>query len=153
MSTPRIDRASLELATAPQAVFGALADPVQLMKWLPPNDMTGRAVAYDFRVGGRYEIELRYADGTGTGKSSEHTDVTQGRFLAIEPDRRVVQTVVFTSDDPAFAGEMTMTWSLQPTARGTLVTVTAENVPSGISKEDHDEGLRASLDNLAGLFG
>ncbi len=32
-----------------------------------------------------------------------------------------------------------------------MVTVTAENVPNGISRADHDAGLRSSLDNLAGF--
>jgi hypothetical protein len=43
---------------------------------------------------------------------------------------------------------MIMTWSFDPTATGTRVTVTVENVPPGISKADHDIGLRSSLENL-----
>jgi len=34
-------------------------------------------------------------------------------------------------------------------ATGTRVTVRAENVPAGIRKQDHDAGLRSSLENLA----
>ena len=41
-----------------------------------------------------------------------------------------------------------MTWSLSPTAGGTKVSIIAENVPTGISKEDHDVGLRSTLENL-----
>jgi hypothetical protein len=44
---------------------------------------------------------------------------------------------------------MLMTWVFEPTPAGTKVTITAENVPSGISPADHDEGLRSSLENLA----
>jgi uncharacterized protein YndB with AHSA1/START domain len=75
--------------------------------------------------------------------------VSTGRFVALERGKRIVQTVEFDSEDPAFAGEMTMTWSFEPTATGTNVTVSAEHVPTGISKADHDEGLRSSLANLA----
>jgi len=75
--------------------------------------------------------------------------VASGRFLAFVPDERLVQSAVFQSDDPAFAGEMLMTWTFAPVAEGTLVTVACENVPEGIRKEDRDEGLRASLENLA----
>jgi hypothetical protein len=57
--------------------------------------------------------------------------------------------VEFESDDPAFAGTMKMTWSLAPVAEGTEVTVVCENVPNGIRKEDHDTGLRSTLENLA----
>ncbi|WP_438590782.1 hypothetical protein, partial [Escherichia fergusonii] len=49
--------------------------------------------------------------------------------------------VTFQSDDPAFAGEMWMAWSLSPAAGGTDVSIIAENVPIGISKAGHDVGL------------
>ena len=44
---------------------------------------------------------------------------------------------------------MTMTWAFDSAHGGTTVTVTADNVPSGITKADHDAGLRSSLENLA----
>ena len=64
-------------------------------------------------------------------------------------NERVVQLVEFESEDPAFSGEMTMTWLLVPVARGTQVTIRAENVPEGIPPEDHEEGMRSTLANLA----
>jgi uncharacterized protein YndB with AHSA1/START domain len=146
----RTDTAALEIAAKPEQIYDAFSKPEVLMRWLPPDSMTGRALEYDFREGGRYRIELTYDDeGPNAGKTSEKTDVSSGRFVALERGKRVVQTVEFDSTDPAFAGEMTMTWSFEPTAIGTRVTVTAENVPPGISRADHDEGLRASLANLA----
>lgn len=65
------------------------------------------------------------------------------------PGRRIKQSVEFESSDAAFAGEMMMTWSFDAVPDGTLVTVTAENVPRGISKQDHDAGMQSSLENLA----
>jgi hypothetical protein len=44
---------------------------------------------------------------------------------------------------------MIMTWSFEAAGAGTRVTITAENVPPGISQADHDAGLRSSLENLA----
>jgi uncharacterized protein YndB with AHSA1/START domain len=147
----RIDSASLEVEAQPQAVYTAFTDADVLMKWLPPSGMTGRVLEYDFREGGRYRIELTYSEApsSGVAKTSDTTDVSSGRFLKLEPGKQLVQSVEFDSPDPAFAGEMTMTWSFEPTTNGTKVTVTAQNVPSGIRKADHDEGLRASLENLA----
>jgi hypothetical protein len=46
-------------------------------------------------------------------------------------------------------GAPTLTWLFEPAPAGSIVTVTAENVPSGISKADHDAGLKSSLDHLA----
>jgi len=113
--------------------------------------MSGRALEYDFREGGRYRIELRY-DGkraTASAKTTDQTDITHGRFLELRPGRAITQSVEFESSDPTFAGEMTMTWSFEAEAHGTLVTVTADHVPPGISKADHGAGLRSSLENLA----
>lgn len=151
VSQPRIDRAALEIAATPEELYAAFADPAKLMEWLPPGSMTGRALEYDFREGGRYRIALTYDETSpaSVGKTEGRTDVSTGRFLTLEPGRRIVQSVEFESTDVAFAGEMLMTWVFEPTPAGTKVTITAENVPSGISPADHDAGLHSSLENLA----
>ena len=71
------------------------------------------------------------------------------RFVEIQPDTRLVQAVDFVSDDPSFVGTMTMTWELRPAGAATLVEIRAENVPVGISPEDHAVGMASSLSNLA----
>lgn len=147
----RSDTASRVIGASSETIYQAFADPVSLMKWLPPTGMTGQALEYDFRDGGRYRIELRYEDGRpgGSGKTTDRTDVTKGQFVELVPGRRIMQSVEFESSDPAFAGEMTITWLFEFAREGSMVTVTADNVPSGISKADHDAGLRSSLDHLA----
>ena len=82
------------------------------------------------------------------GKSGAGTDVVDAHFVELTPDVRVVQTVVFDSPDPAFAGTMTMTWELHKVDGGTEVVFRADDVPDGISAEDHAAGMNASLDNL-----
>jgi uncharacterized protein YndB with AHSA1/START domain len=121
------------------------------MAWLPPGDMEGRALEYDFREGGRYRIELTYVENAepDSGKTTSNTDISSGRFVSLEPGKRIVQTVEFESTDASVAGEMVMTWSLEAVQSGTRVTITAENVPPGITQADHDEGLLSSLENLA----
>jgi hypothetical protein len=57
--------------------------------------------------------------------------------------------VDFVSDDPAFAGTMTMTWELSANNSGTRVEIRADDVPAGISPEDHAIGMASSLANLA----
>lgn len=104
--------------------------------------------AFDPRPGGLFRMTLRFASESG-GKTTQDTDVISGRFVDLEPDECVVQEFDFVSDDPAFAGTMRMTWGLTWCIEGTEVSVIAENVPSGISKEDHAVGLASSLANLA----
>jgi uncharacterized protein YndB with AHSA1/START domain len=137
------------MAASPEAVYAAFASAEALIEWIPPGTMTGRVLEYDFRQGGRYRIELTYAEDSPTAKTTGRTDVSTGRFLFLEPGRRIVWSVEFEASDEAYAGEMTMTWTFDPTAKGTRVTATVENVPPGISKADHDVGLRSSLANLA----
>lgn len=147
----RTDTASLVIAAQPDAIYCAFADPDALMAWLPPTNMAGRVLEYDFREGGRYRIELTYDEAArpGAGKTTQRTDISSGHFLSLEPGTRIVQSVEFESADVSFAGQMVMTWTFESLAGGTRVTITAENVPSGVSKADHDAGLRSSLENLA----
>ena len=146
----RIDFASRVIGASPETLYRAFVDPASLLRWLPPSGMKAELERFEPREGGTYRMVLRY-EGVEhpPGKSSEHSDVVEGRFVELVPDVRVVQDVDFVSNDPAFAGTMRMTWSLIRVAAGTEVAIACENVPDGISKADHDAGLKSSLENLA----
>jgi uncharacterized protein YndB with AHSA1/START domain len=93
---------------------------------------------------------LTYTEAAGvSGKTSADSDIVDVRYIDIRPNDQVVQAVDFVSDAPEFAGTMTMTWTVQDTPCGTLVEIVADDVPDGISAEDHVAGLASSLDNLA----
>jgi len=112
--------------------------------------MTARFERFDPTPGGGYRMVLTYADPSATrGKSSADSDIVEARYVDIVPNDRVVQAVDFVSDDPAFAGTMTMTWAVRAVDGGTRVEITADGVPDGISADDHAAGLISSLDNLA----
>jgi uncharacterized protein YndB with AHSA1/START domain len=147
---PRTDRASRVIAAPPAQVFAALVDREALAAWLPPEGMTARFERFDPRPGGFYRLVLTYADASrAVGKASADSDIVEARYVDIVPGVRVVQAVDFVSDDPAFAGTMTMTWEVTAVDGGTRVDITADNVPDGISAEDHATGLASSLVNLA----
>lgn len=151
----RTDTATRFMSVSAEAIYGAFVDPEALIAWLPPEGMSGRILEFEPWQGGAWRIELALeGEGHGpSGKTTERTDVASGRFLELVPGVRIVQTVEFDSADPAFAGTMVMTWSLEPAAGGTDVTVSATGVPPGISAEDHEAGLASSLDNLARFAG
>jgi uncharacterized protein YndB with AHSA1/START domain len=147
---PRTDTASRLIAAPAGRVYAALVDPDALATWLPPDGMHGRFERFDLRPGGSYRLVLTYDDATAApGKSTANEDVVDGRFVHLVPDTRVVQAGDFVSDDPAFAGTMTMTWELTAVDGGTRVDIRADDVPDGISAEDHAAGLASSLANLA----
>lgn len=146
----RTDSASLLVRADPEQVFAALVDANALASWLPPGGMTGRFERFDARPGGSYRLVLAYPEGAaGSGKTTSDTDVVEARFVEIDPPHRVRQEVDFISEDPAFAGTMTMIWELSAASAGTRVEIRAENVPAGISAQDHAAGLQSSLGNLA----
>ncbi|MFD4991355.1 SRPBCC domain-containing protein [Cellulosimicrobium cellulans] len=145
----RVDEASRLVGAAPRDVYRALVDRDALVAWLPPEGMTGRFERFDLRPGGSYRMVLAYADpDADPGKTGEGTDVVDVAIVDLVPGRKVVQEVDFPSDDPAFAGTMTMTWTVEPAGDGARVTVRATGVPSGISPEDHAAGLASSLAHL-----
>jgi uncharacterized protein YndB with AHSA1/START domain len=138
------------IAAPLERVWAALVDPGALTAWLPPAGMTGRFERFDAQPGGSYRMVLTYSDASGApGKATAESDIVEARFIDIAPGERVTQAVDFVSDDPAYAGTMTMSWKVTAIEAGTRVDIVAEDVPDGISAEDHAAGLASSLTNLA----
>ena len=142
------DRARAVIEASPDEVFAALVDAGARAVWLPPAGMTGRFSWFDARPGGGYRLTLTYDDEATRGKSEDNTDVVEVRFTVVDAPREVVEEADFVSDDPALAGTMTMTWTLEPADGGTLVTITAYDVPDGVSSEDHVTAFESTLSNL-----
>lgn len=92
---------------------------------------------------------LTYDDPSAGGKTDGNSDVVEVRIIELVANDRVVQAVDFVSDDPLYAGTMTMTWSVRTVDGGTQVEIAADDVPDGISAADHAAGMSSSLDNLA----
>jgi len=108
-------------------------------------------LAFAFRESGSYRMRLTYNESRHTpGKTSEHADEVEVRFVKLVPNERIEQTVTFSSEDPAFAGEMRIIWTFEPAPNGTtLVCVRCEDVPMRIRPDEHEAGLNSTLENLA----
>jgi uncharacterized protein YndB with AHSA1/START domain len=146
----RTDIGSRIIHASPRAIYDAFIDPDAQARWLPPAGMTGKFERFEPWPGGHYRLTLTFTGEHATaGKSSADVDTVEGRLVELIPGERIIQTADFESDDPAYAGTMTMTWLLRPVADGTEVTITASDVPHGISAEDHARGLASTLSNLA----
>jgi uncharacterized protein YndB with AHSA1/START domain len=147
----RTDTASRLMMASPETIYRSLLDPDAVATWRPPAGMRCDILAFDPHPGGEFRMSLTY---TGTdhglrGKTSDHADVVHGRFTELVPNQRIVEVVEFESNDPAFAGAMTIITTLTEVSGATNVTIACENVPKGISPSDHQLGLRSSLENLA----
>ena len=135
-------RVTQPISASAAQMYDAFMSAEALAAWLPPSGM--RAEMHDFDSARGYRMTLRYT-GDGQGKTTADSDTVDVKYVDLVPNARIVQAIEFESDDPAFAGTMTMTWSF----RDGEVTVEVENAPRGISDEEHERGIRSSLDGLA----
>jgi uncharacterized protein YndB with AHSA1/START domain len=148
MSDQRIDTASLLIKATPVKIYRALTEQSAIREWKAPTGMQMEIFHYNVNEGGTYRVALRYDDKKAKGKAGDNSDVVNGRFLELVPGKKIVEAIRFDSPDPAFSGEMIMTTELTPEKGGTLVTFTAEQVPEGITHEDHIKGMESSLGHL-----
>jgi uncharacterized protein YndB with AHSA1/START domain len=158
MSEPAAERASTQVSMiirAPRAVvYRACLDPDALAQWRVPDNMSGHVQVFDAREGGAFRMSLTYRNPEQSpgGKTSDHTDTFQGRFLELVPDETIVEVIAFETPDPRFAGEMTITTRLTDAAEGTNVTVLCRDLPPGIRPEDNELGTHQALQKLATLI-
>ncbi|QNN53952.1 SRPBCC family protein [Nocardioides mesophilus] len=148
MGTTRVSR---HLAAPRSQVYAALIDPEAVARWKVPAGMTCVVHDFDAREGGEFRISLTYRSPERQGKTDAHTDSYRGRFVTLVPDERVVEVDAFETDDPALAGEMTITITLTEADGGTGLVALHEGLPSGVSLADNETGWRESLDRLAAL--
>ncbi|MEP7007554.1 MAG: SRPBCC family protein [Sphingomonas bacterium] len=133
-------------------LYAACLDPDMLARWRAPDRMSGVVHSFEAHVGGAYRMSLIYkASKRGTGKTSSNTDSFTGRFVELVPDEKIVESIAFESDDPAYAGTMTLTTSFEDVPGGTNVILRFDGLPPGIRPEDNETGSRQSLAKLAAL--
>ena len=147
-------RTSRIIKARPEQLYEAFIDPVALIAWLPPAEMTGKIHAFDARVGGGYRMSLFYPANERAfhGKTSEREDMVDVRFVELARPRRIVEAVNFVTTDPAFLGEMTIVVTFAAVSGGTEVTFECKNLPPGLRAEDNEAGTRLSLEQLARRF-
>jgi uncharacterized protein YndB with AHSA1/START domain len=145
-----VDSASRTIPAPRSQVFEAMVGPKAVERWLAPEGARAKLERFEPRPGGAFIMTLVFADDAATKrKTTSNSDRVEGTFAEVMPPERIRQQFTFVSDDPQFAGTMTTTWRLTEVVGGTLVTVTATDVPPGISAEDHQKGMDSSLANLA----
>lgn len=93
-----------DIAQPPEKLWRALTQPHLMEEWLMKNDFAPK-VGHKFNLRG------------------EWGGVLECEVLEVEPNRTLAYTWNFASDDPNFALESTVTFTLTPTSNGTHLRV------------------------------
>jgi len=127
------------IAASAAELFAAWTRPERLMLWWGPPGAVCSAAEVDLRVGGRYRLANRFADGTVLWIT--------GVFEAIEPPARLVYT--WSLESRAGAAER-VTVQFAATGDGaTEVIVTHERIADEAARGGHERGWVGCLEGLA----
>lgn len=149
--TARSDSASRIIVAPPRAIFRAFMDREVVALWRRPAGFDVRFLNFEPRTGGGYRMICGPAGAVKAGeeRGEGNAGVIRGRFVELVPDERIVEEIEFEEAPAELGGAMRMTTTLTPVTGGTKVTFVCEDVPAGITAEDHQRDMAAILKNLA----
>ena len=134
-----------------ERLFAAWTDPEALMRWFSPSgDYSTPSAEVDLRVGGRYRIEMKAADG------SLYT--ATGLYHEVRPPERLVFTWAWEGSRCGGRGltefyDTLVTLEFRTIASGTELTLIQERFPNTEERDRHRSGWTGCLDHLARLLG
>ena len=137
-------RVSRVIKAPPERLYQAFLDPDALVKWMPPNGFTARVHKMEPRVGGSFRMSFSTIN-------RSWTQYFGGKYLELVPNKKIVNTDKFETEDPNMQNEMTVTITFTPVKGGTEVVVVQENIPKGPAADGAPEGWKQSFDNLQRL--
>jgi uncharacterized protein YndB with AHSA1/START domain len=128
------------IKVAPDRVYAAWTDPVQLKQWWGPEGVRTRNLTTDVRVGGKYRWDLTSPEGEEMSAFGEYRELVPGK------------KVVFTWkwDDDEVWGNRTSLVTVEFSERdgGTELLFTHQQLPSEESRDRHSGGWNSILDGL-----
>lgn len=132
------------IKASPEKIYKAFLDADALSAWLPPHGFVGRMHSFEPKVGGKFRMSFYTVT-----KSWQNT--FGGTYIELVPNKRIVHTDKFETDDPTMQGEMKVTIVLTPHGDGTLIEIVQEGIPAGPAASGAPYGWAQSLDKLANL--
>lgn len=147
--TPESERTFVmerEFDAPARALFEAYSRPEMIKRWFGPVGWPVTLAEIDFRVGGRWRFAM-------TGPSGVQNTPFGGRYLEIEPDRRIVFDNTFEADG---AETMVMHVTLEPLGeRRTRLTLRTVFGSTAMMRSHLEQGFEAgtssAYDQLADL--
>jgi uncharacterized protein YndB with AHSA1/START domain len=135
------------IRASPERLFAAWTKPEELRQWWGPADVACAAAEVDLRVGGRYRLANRFADGSIWWIA--------GTFETIVPPRLLVYSWALSPGEIAPGGTMPpvqaverVTVRFQPRGETTEVVVVHERIADEPARVSHERGWFGCLDGL-----
>jgi uncharacterized protein YndB with AHSA1/START domain len=121
----------VRLGAPPDEVFLYLTDAERYVRW------QGVKAELDPRPGGVFRVWM------------DADTVAAGRFVEVEPARRVVFTWGWEGDDSIPPGSTTVELTLEADGDGTILSLRHTGLPHGAAAAMHEEGWRLFTERLA----
>jgi uncharacterized protein YndB with AHSA1/START domain len=137
-----------------ELVFQAWTDADQFKQWFGAAACDGavlQSVKVDARVGGKYRLQVRRADG--------EFYTTVGTYRTVKPPERLVFTWAFEKDGSGEESgevepcEMLVTLEFRARGKQTELILTQENFASVESRDRHEQGWNRCLNELGKVVG
>ncbi|CAN7490707.1 SRPBCC family protein [Variovorax paradoxus] len=141
-AAPATERPSLTLRrhypVAPEKVWRAWTDPQALKAWFGPEEIVAVPLAeVDLRVGGRFRVAMRAADG-------ETHDVS-GTYLELVPNRKLVFSWAWRSTPER---ESRVTVRIEPDGNGCELVLLHEQFFDEAARDGHSHGWTGAMGKL-----
>lgn len=133
MSMPELVSASVRIAAPPAVVFPYLVDPALMVRWI------GHWADLRPEPGGVFALDVGNA-------------AVRGRFVEVEPPRRVVFTWGVPGSDTIPEGSTTVEIVLREDGGDTVVELVHSDLPEE-ERPRHQSGWIRQLDNLVAVAG
>jgi uncharacterized protein YndB with AHSA1/START domain len=144
MTTKTGDKTSLQIKrfikAAPDRVYAAWSDPVQLKEWWGPEGVRTRSLVADVRVGGKFRWDLTSPQGEEMSAFGEYRELI--------PGEKIVFTWKWDDDENWTTHNSIVTVELFDRDGGTELLFKHEQLPSEESRDRHNEGWNSILDRL-----
>jgi len=136
MTTKTGDKTSLQIKrfikAAPDRVYAAWSDPVQLKEWWGPEGVRTRSLVADVRVGGKFRWDLTSPQGEEMSAFGEYRELI--------PGEKIVFTWKWDDDENWTTHNSIVTVELFDRDSGTELFFKHEQLPSEESRDRHNEG-------------
>lgn len=124
----------------PERVYEAWTNPDEVPKFLGPGDVKVVEVQMDVRTGGKYSLVMVRPDGERLPVRGEYRDVQRPKRLAM--------TWRWEEDNPADEYDTLLTLEFLDRGGKTEFVLRHEQFASAESRENHQEGWTAILDQM-----